>query len=47
MSTKRGLILDQNQCAGHRTDGTSKTIGRGVAKSHSYIRTKHTHVLTY
>ena len=24
--TKKELVLDQNQCTGHRTDGTSKAI---------------------
>ena len=26
-STKKGLVLDQNQCAEYRTDGTSRAIG--------------------
>ena len=33
-STKRGLVLDQNQCAERGTDGTSGAMGRGVAESH-------------
>ena len=32
---------------GYGTDKTSKTIGRGVAKSRSYICTKRTYVLMY
>ena len=32
---------------GSRLYGTSKTIGRGVAKLRSYIHTKRTYVLTY
>ena len=49
--TKRELVLDQNQCAGRRTNGTSGAIGRGVAESHNktqyiqetrYIGTRHT-----
>ena len=34
-STKRGLVLVQNQCARGRTIGTSGTMGRGVAESHN------------
>ena len=37
-STKRGLVLDQDQCAGYRTDGTSRAIGRGVAESRGRLR---------
>ena len=37
-STKKGLVLDQNQCAGRRTDRTSKTIERGVAESHNKVQ---------
>ena len=32
ISTKRGLVSGQNQCVKDRTDGTSKTIGQGVAE---------------
>ena len=32
---KRELVLDQDQCAGSGTDGTSGAMGRGVAKSHN------------
>ena len=46
-STKRRLVLGQNQCAGCRTDKTSRTIRRGVAESCSYIYTERTHVFTY
>ena len=50
MSTKRGLVLVKNQCAGCRTDRTSKTMGRGVAKSHDevqYISTRECKNVTY
>ena len=47
ISTKRRLILGQDQYIGYGTNGTSKTIGRGVAELRSYIYTKHTYVLTY
>ena len=30
--TKRELILDQDQCTGCGTDGTSGAMGRGVAE---------------
>ena len=33
--TQRGLETDSNQYTKCRTDGTSKAIGRGVAKSHN------------
>ena len=54
-STKRGLVLVKNQCAGHRTDRTSKTIGRGVAESHNKVqyistrehRNRHTNIPIY
>ena len=41
MSTKRGLILDQDQCAGYRTNRISKTIGQGVAKSYNKTQNEH------
>ena len=47
ISTKRRLVLGQDQCAGCGTDKTSGTIGRGVAKSCNYARTEYTYVLTY
>ena len=31
-STKGGLVLDQDQCAGCGTDGTSGAIGQGVSR---------------
>ena len=34
--TKRELVLDQDQCAGCGTDGTSGAIGRGVAKLYNW-----------
>ena len=37
-STKNRLVLVKNQCAGHGTDGTSGTIGRGVAESHDKVQ---------
>ena len=46
-STKRRLVLGQDQCTGYGTDKTSKTIGQGVAESHNYARTKYTYILTY
>ena len=46
-STKRRLVLGQDQCAGCGTDETSGTIGRGVAESRGHVRTKRTHVLMY
>ena len=46
-STKKGLVLGQNQYTKGGTDETSGTIGQGVAKSHSNIYTKRTHVLIY
>ena len=36
-----------SQCAGCGTDGTSGTIGRGVAESRSHAHTKCTYVLIY
>ena len=30
--------MDQDQCAGSRTDGTSGAMGRGVAESHDQSR---------
>ena len=46
-STKKRLVLGQDQCTGCGTDKTSGTIGQGVAKSRNYIYTEYTHVLTY
>ena len=46
-STKRRLVLGQNQCVGCGTDRTSETIRQGVAESRSYIYTERTHVLIY
>ena len=46
-STKKRLILGQDQYAGYRTNKTSKTIGRGVAELRNYIYTEHTYVLIY
>ena len=46
-STKKRLVLGQDQCTGYRTDGTSGTIGRGVAKLYNYAHTKYTYVLMY
>ena len=46
-STKRGLVLGQNQYARGRTNKASETIGRGVAELYNYIYTEHTHVLIY
>ena len=46
-STKRRLVLGQNQCIGYGTDKTSRTIGRGVAKSHNYIYTEYTYIFIY
>ena len=37
MSTKKGLILVKNQCAGYRTNRPSGTIGQGVAKSYNKV----------
>ena len=37
-STKRRLVLVKDQCAGRGTDGTSKTIRRGVAESHDKVQ---------
>ena len=33
-STKRRLVLGQDQCAKYRTNRTSEAIGQGVAKSY-------------
>ena len=38
-STKRRLVLGQDQCTGCGTDGTSKVIGQGVAEL--YNRTQY------
>ena len=49
-NTKRGLVLDQNRYAGRRTNGTSGTIGQGVAESHNkvqYINTRERKNATY
>ena len=49
-STKRGLVLVKNQCAGRGTDGTSRAMGRGVAESHNkvqYINTRECRNATY
>ena len=35
-STKKRLVLGQDQYAKYKTDRTSGTIGRGVAKSRNY-----------
>ena len=34
-STKEGLVLGQDQCAGYKTDKASGAIGQGVAKLHN------------
>ena len=36
--TKRELVLDQDQCARSGTNGTSRTMGQGVAESHNQSR---------
>ena len=46
-STKKRLILGQDQYTGCRTNKTNKTIGRGVAELRNYTHTKHTYVLIY
>ena len=46
-STKKRLVLGQDQCAGYRINKTSKIIGQGVAKSHNYIYTEYTYILIY
>ena len=46
-STKRRLVLGQDQCARCGTDRTSEIIGRGVAESRSYVYTKYTYILIY
>ena len=38
MSTKKILILVKDQCAGHRTNKTSKTIEWGVAELYNRIQ---------
>ena len=47
ISTKRRLILGQNQYTRYRTNGTSRTIGQGVAELYNYTRTKYTYIFTY
>ena len=42
MSTKRGLILVEDQCVKYKTNKTSKTMGRGVAKSHNKVQNIYT-----
>ena len=37
-NTKKRLILVENQCAGYRTNKTSKTIKQGVAKSYNKVQ---------
>ena len=37
-SAQRGLGKIGSQCMGCRTDGTSEAMGRGVAKSHDWLR---------
>ena len=46
-STKKRLVLGQDQCARCRTDKTSGTIGQGVAELYNYIYTEHTYILIY
>ena len=46
-STKKRLILGQDQYAECEIDKTSKTIRRGVAESRSYIYTEYTYILIY
>ena len=46
-STKKRLVLGQDQYAGCEANKTSRTIGRGVAESRNHIYTECTHVLMY
>ena len=34
-SIKKGLVLDQDQCTGYRTNRAGGAIGQGVAKSYN------------
>ena len=46
-STKKRLVLGQDQYTECGTNKTSKTIGQGVAELYNYIHTERTYVLIY